>query len=206
MNIIEPMRQYLENNNIEVYPMGNDMYKPNHDNWNINFINNNTYIMTVFRDPAKRTVSQFIETEGGSPDFKEKNNVNYFLKWVKETVFTIDPQCKCLLVEKSVYDVEESDYDFVIDKNKLKQRLNRINLFLKHQKMDYKYCEDIQEKITKGLGIDNYKNSGNVYNVGFSSINSQSLYNQLNIKQIDYLYENSSIDSEIYFSYKYDII
>lgn len=200
MNIIEPIRNYLEENNIEVYPMGDNILQPNHDNWNTNFIDENTYIMTIFRDPAKRTVSQFIETEGGSPDFKEKNNVDYFLKWVKETVFTIDPQCKCLLVEKSIYDAQESDYNFVIDKNKLKQKLDRINLFLKHQKMNYKYCENIQKKITKDLGLNVYKKSGNIYNVGFSNINSQILYNKLNIKQIDYLYQNSAIDSEIYFS------
>ena len=66
--------------------------------------------------------------------------------------------------------------------------------------MDYNYCSDIQTKITNGLNIGNYKNPGSIYNVRFSSTESQTLYNQLNVKQIDYLYANSSIDSEIYFA------
>ena len=197
MNIIEPIRNYLEENNIEVYPMGDDILKPNHDNWNTNFIDDNTYILTMFRDPAKRTVSHFIENEKGAPDFNEKNNVKSLLEWVKENEFTKNFQSKSLIVNKAV---NEADFNFEIKKEQLDKRLKRIDLILKHKKMDYNYCSDIQAKITNGLNIGNYKNPRSIYNVGFSNKESQILYNQLNVKQIDCLYANSSIDSEIYFA------
>jgi hypothetical protein len=197
MNIIEPIRNYLEKNNIEIYPMGDDILKPNHDNWNTNFIDDNTYILTMFRDPAKRTVSHFIENEKGAPDFNEKNNVKFLLEWVKENEFTKNFQSKSLIVNKAV---NEANFNFEIKKEQLDKRLKRIDLILKHKKMDYNYCSDIQAKITNGLNIGNYKNPRSIYNVGFSSTESQTLYNQLNVKQIDYLYENSATDSEIYFS------
>ena len=197
MNIIEPIRNYLEKNNIEIYPMGDDILKPNHDNWNTNFIDDNTYILTMFRDPAKRTVSHFIENEKGAPDFNEKNNVKSLLEWVKENEFTKNFQSKSLIVNKAV---NEANFNFEIKKEQLDKRLKRIDLILKHKKMDYNYCSDIQAKITNGLNIGNYKNPRSIYNVGFSNTESQTLYNQLNVKQIDYLYENSATDSEVYFS------
>lgn len=197
MNIIEPMRNYLEKNNIEVYPMGDNILKPNHDNWNTNFIDDNTYILTIFRDPAKRTVSHFIENEKGASDFNKKNNVKTLFEWIKENEFTKNFQSKSLIVNKSV---NEADFNFEIKKEQLDEKLKKINLILKHKKMDYKYCSDIQTKITNELNIGNYKNPGSVYNVGFSSKESQTLYNQLNVKQIDYIYANSEIDSNIYFS------
>jgi hypothetical protein len=196
MNVIEPIRSHLEKNNIEVYPMGNNIYKPNHDNWNTSFIDDNTYILTMFRDPAKRTVSHFIENEKGAPDFNKKNNVKFFLEWVKENEYTRNFQSKSIIVDKPV---NEADFNFEIKKEQLNEKLKRINLILKHKKMNYKYCLDIQEKITKDLKIDIYKNLGNFYNNKFSNKESQILYNQLNVKQIDYLYENSFKDSEIYF-------
>ena len=197
MNIIEPMRSYLEENNIKVSSMGEDIYKPNHDNWNTSFIDDNTYIITIFRDPAKRTVSHFISNEYGASDFDKKYNVDYFLNWVKENEYTRNFQSKSIIVEKSV---NEADFNFEIEKDQLNKRLNRINLILKHKKMNYSYCSEIQEKITKDLKVDVYKNPGNVYDVGFSSTYSNLLYNQLNVKQIDYLYANSDVDSNIYFS------
>jgi hypothetical protein len=204
MNIINPLRPLLENKGIEVYPMGDNIYQPNHHNWNTNFIDNNTYVMTIFRDPAKRTVSQFIETESGSPDFEDKYNVDYFINWVKNTKYSKDPQSKCLLVEKPLEQIEESDYDFIINEDKLLKRIKKINLFLKHQKMNALFCHKVQSKIINDLNINIEKKLYPVNNELFTEKISNDLsvkmFNQLNKDQIDFLYENSSIDSEVYFN------
>jgi hypothetical protein len=204
MNIINPLRPLLEHKGVEVYPMGDNIYQPNHHNWNINFIDDNTYIMTIFRDPAKRTVSQFIETEGGSPDFQDKYNVDYFINWVKNTKYSKDPQSKCLLVEKPLEQVEESDYDFIINEDKLLKRIKRINLFLKHQQMNALFCHKIQSKIIDDFNIVTEKSlypiNHQLFIEKISNNLSMKMFNQLNKDQIDFLYNNSPIDSEVYFN------
>ena len=204
MNIINPIRSTLQLNEIEVYPMGDNMYKPNHHNWNINFIDDNTYIMTIFRDPAKRTVSQFIETEGGSPDFQDKYNVDYFINWVKNTKYSKDFQSKCMFVEIPLEKTEEYDYDFKIDKNKLLKKIKRINLFLKHQKMNALFCHKIQSKIINDLNIITEKKlypiNNQLFTEKISNDLSTKMFNKLNKNQINFLYENSAVDSEIYFN------
>ena len=209
MNIINPLRPLLESKGIKVYPMGEDIYKPNHDNWNTNFIDDNTYIMTIFRDPAKRTVSQFIEQEGGSPDFEEKNNVEYFLNWVKNNVDTINTQSKSLFINKSIYKTNNHDYNFQINKNDLNLKLKRINLILKHQHMNELFCHKIQSKIINDLNINTekklYPTINNLFINGISNILSKEMFNKLNKNQINFLYNNSSIDSEIYFNLSNDI-
>ena len=208
MNIINPLRPLLEHKGIEVYPMGDDVYQPNHHNWNTNFIDDNTYIMTIFRDPAKRTVSQFVETEGGSPDFKDKYNVDYFINWVKNTKYSKDFQSKCMFVNIPLEKTEEYDYDFKIDKNKLLEKINRINLFLKHKTMTLSFCHNIQSKIINDLNIVTEKKLYPVNNKLFtekiSNDLSMQMFNKLNKNQIDFLYENSSIDSDIYFNLRYN--
>ena len=157
----------------------------------------------LFRS-AKRTVSQFIETEGGSPDFQDKYNVDYFINWVKNTKYSKDPQSKCLLVEKPLEQVEESDYDFIINEDKLLKRIKRINLFLKHQQMNALFCHKIQSKIINDLNIITEKKLYPINNQLFTEKISNDLsikmFNQLNKDQIDFLYNNSPIDSEVYFN------
>ena len=200
MNIINPLRPLLEHKGIEVYPMGDDVYQPNHHNWNTNFIDDNTYIMTIFRDPAKRTVSHFIENERGAPDFEEKNNVKYFLNWVKENEYTKNFQSKSLIVEE---EVNTANFKFDINMNLLQNKIYRINLFLKNCPANISFCHKIQSKIIKDFNINTEKFLYPINNKliidGFININSKQLFNQLNKDQIDFLYKNSFIDSEIYF-------
>ena len=200
MNIINPLRPLLENKGIEVYPMGDNIYQPNHHNWNTNFIDDNTYIMTIFRDPAKRTVSHFIENERGAPDFEEKNNVEYFLNWVKENEYTRNFQSKSLIVEE---EVNTANFKFDIDINLLKNRISKINLFLKYSPANLSFCHQIQSKIIKDFNINTEKFLYPINNQlvidGFVNMNSKKMFSKLDKDKIDFLYKNSSIDSEIYF-------
>ena len=94
--------------------------------------------------------------------------------------------------------------DFKIDKNKLLKKIKRINLFLKHQKMNALFCHKIQSKIINDLNIITEKKLYPINNQLFTEKISNDLsikmFNQLNKDQIDFLYKNSSIDSEIYFN------
>ena len=144
-----------------------------------------------------------------SEDFKEKNNVEYFLNWVKENIDTVNTQSKSLFIQKSIYEATNNDYDFQINKNDLNLKLKRINLFLKHQKMNELFCHKVQSKIINDLNINIEKKLYPVNNELFTEKISNDLsvkmFNQLNKDQIDFLYENSFIDSKIYFNLSNDV-
>ena len=104
--------------------------------------------------------------------------------------------------------IEPNDYDFKIDKNKLLEKISRINLFLKHKTMTLSFCHNIQSKIINDLNIVTEKKLYPVNNKLFtekiSNDLSMQMFNKLNKNQIDFLYENSSIDSDIYFNLRYN--
>ena len=93
--------------------------------------------------------------------------------------------------------------------NKLLEKINRINLFLKHKTMTLSFCHNIQSKIINDLNINTekklYPTINNLFINGISNILSKEMFNKLNKNQINFLYNNSSIDSEIYFNLSNDI-
>ena len=88
--------------------------------------------------------------------------------------------------------------------NKLLEKINRINLFLKHKTMTLSFCHNIQSKIINDLNIVTEKKlypiNNKLFTEKISNSLSKQMFNKLNKDQIDFLYENSSIDSDIYFN------
>jgi hypothetical protein len=80
-------------------------------------------------------------------------------------------------------------------------RISNINILLKDNQLTNQTCENVGKKILKDFNItDSIKiNTNKDHN---HNINKRSLqiYNSLTKKEIDYLYEINSLDSEIYFS------
>ena len=74
--------------------------------------------------------------------------------------------------------------------------------------MTLSFCHNIQSKIINDLHIVTEKKlypiNNKLFTEKISNNLSTQMFNQLNKDQIDFLYENSSIDSDIYFNLRYN--
>ena len=90
------------------------------------------------------------------------------------------------------------------NKNDLNLKLKRINLILKHKNMNELFCHKVQSKIINDFNIITEKNlypiNSQLFTEKISNGLSKKMFNQLNKDQIDFLYNNSPIDSEVYFN------
>ena len=162
-----------------------------------------TYTVSCLRDPVKRTVSHYAYTH--------KNNLS-FISWVeKYEKFISNYQIKNFLYTRNnpleystnifspgrdkIFMLIEIDKTFAMD------RISNINILLKDNQLNDQTCENVGKKILKDFNIiDSIKintNKGNDHNINKRSL---EIYNSLTKKEIDYLYEINSLDSEIYFS------
>ena len=113
-------------------------------------------------------------------------------------------ECKSLIINTYIYEANNNDYNFKINKNNLNLKLKRINLILKHKNMNELFCHKVQSKIINDFNIITEKNlypiNNQLFTEKISNNLSMQMFNKLNKDQIDFLYENSSIDSDIYFN------
>jgi hypothetical protein len=173
--------------------------------------NEKTYTVSCLRDPVKRTVSHYAYTYKDSSSNNYKNTSS-FITWVeKYEKFISNYQIKNFLYTRN-NPLEYSTNIFSpgrnknfmlieIDKNFAMDRISSTNVLLKDNQLNDQTCEDVGKKILKDFNItDNIKintNKDHDHNINKLSL---QIYNSLTKKEIDYLYEINSLDSEIYFS------
>lgn len=170
-----------------------------------------TYTVSCLRDPVKRTVSHYAYIYTNLPsDYHE--NSSSFIDWVKKyEKFISNYQIKNFLYTRNlllknspnIFSPEE-DKNFMLvepDKTFAMERISKTSILLKDTQLNNKTCENVGKKILKDFNImESIKiNTDKDHD---HNINKRSLqiYNNLTKKEIDYLYEINSLDSEIYFS------
>ena len=212
--ILEPLLDTLKQNNIEVIQLPPNVSK--HGGWH-NDIDDNTYIISVFRDPVEFFVSviaHMVADENGLIDEKNDSIVKHNTKILdikKEFVyeklaqleylnnfqsknFLLSPTERQLLQEARKAHNENKDFD----KTLAYKRIKRTNLMIRHAdllSMDYnvlinKISEDLEIPIDIDISSadrDHYKNNS-----------SEALFNKLNSDDIDFIYKNFIFDKEIY--------
>lgn len=170
----------------------------------------NLYTLSCFRDPAKRTVSHYAYyIIGGNERIKPKNTLSC-IEWVKKHESLLSNyQSKNFLYTKknfhlNPFNPDGIDPDFlniVIDKNTILERIKKTNILLKNSQLNYETSVKIMNKIlsdfsiTYNFVIDNEKQYDHNITDG-----AKKIYNSLQTKDLDYLYEINSLDSEIYFT------
>jgi hypothetical protein len=192
--VINQISDILLNNNIRVID-GQE-----HLGWKEN---EKTYTVSCLRDPVKRTVSHYAYTN---------KNISSFIDWVeKYEKFISNYQIKNFLYTRNnpleystniFYPVRNKNFMLMeIDKTFAMDRISNINILLKDSQLNDQTCENVGKKILKDFNIiDSIKintNKDNDHNINKRSL---QIYNSLTKKEIDYLYEINSLDSEIYFS------
>ena len=192
--LINQISDILLNNNIRVID-GQE-----HLGWKENEKN---YTVSCLRDPVKRTVSHYAYTN---------KNTSLFIDWVKKyEKFISNYQIKNFLYTRNnpleyytniFYPGRNKDFMLIeIDKTFAMGRISNINILLKDSQLNDQTCENVGKKILKDFNImDSIKintNKDHDHNINKRSL---QIYNSLTKKEIDYLYELNSLDSEIYFS------
>lgn len=235
-NILKPVESYLNENGITTDTNGDGgegqtaKTQTFHWCWYEPYVQEDSYIFTSFRDPAKRIVSHYswqalrAISYGLSPYKEEDINVNNFYKWLEQYENTYaNFQSKNLIYyspDHSVYkeavhtgwkqdDVPrinsflfKKDFaEYPINKDKVFSNINRINLFVKDTTLSKEdYQIKIRDKIIDDLGLDPVNIPITNKVYGNSNPISTELFKKFTDKQINEIYEKSPIDSEIFFN------
>jgi hypothetical protein len=200
--IINQISDILLNNNIRVID------GQHHLGWKEK---EKTYTVSCLRDPIKRTVSHYAYLYKHMP-YEYYEDTSSFINWVKKyEKFISNYQIKNFLYTRNTllknppnifFPEEDKNFMLVeLDKPFAMNRIGKIDILLKDNQLNDKTCENIGKKILKDFNIiDNIKintNKNHNHNINKFSL---TVYNNLTKKEIDYLYEINSLDSEIYFS------
>lgn len=206
--IVNNIKDKLKNNNITVID-GVD-----HHGW---IAPDNSYIISSLRDPVKRTVSHYAylgDTFFGkiNLDISIEDHIKNMFKWMEENAYINNYQTKNLIYVKkdmslSIFDpIGQINFDnsflniiptLDIGTNKLKN----INILLKDIQLKSYNIDLILQKIGQDLTIPNITNyiKSDSYDNNVNIL-SYYIYEKLTKKQIQYIYEQNQIDSELYFS------
>jgi hypothetical protein len=213
-SILRPMENTLKDNGIELVKSPEDMRQ--HAGWP-SWIDNQTYIITVFRDPCEFFVSAVCHSEAGKKKMIDEDNWHILkdmgesLTVSKEELFDTlmrwdyleNFQSKNLMIEpedKSVIQQAMADHsqNKLINESLIYEKLKRINLVIRHKdlrNMDYSL---LIKKISQDLEVD--------VEIGLSDINgdifknkaSEVLFNSLNEKEKDIISQMFTLDKKIY--------
>lgn len=205
-NLFNPLSEYLLENGINTLNFGD------HQGWGP--IIDNTYIITILRDPVKRTISHYCHQTltANTVEVFLSQTKNNFLSWFENNKdYLADFQSKNILYSKSENLLgsgwmTNNDPDFInmnIDSNILKERIGSINLLMKSSQINFNTLENISIKIQNDFNLS-YKKVTPDIDISYSlSSFSQNIYNAMSKSEIDMIYNSNPNDTEIYFNSNY---
>lgn len=197
--------------------------------WFEPYVQDNSFIFTSLRDPAKRIVSHYawqavrVMAHGSNTSIKHDINKNNFFNWLEtNSAIYKNFQSKNLVYYNSDHSIykeasiggwdnngspiiksflfEQDFIDFPLSMDQLHKNINRINIIVKADDLsNIDYQYKVLDAISEAFEIPKQTNKG-FYKYGNQNEHSKTLFDQLTQKEIDSLYDHSEIDSEIYFS------
>lgn len=212
--IINPIEEILKANNIEVLALPPNVEK--HGGWHKD-IDENTYIVSVFREPVEFFVSTVAHIAADQKGLIKKES-EYVIK-NKSEVLNIEKEFLYKVLEEMEYFKDFQSRNFLLtpeerqliqharrafrqndymDKEVAYERIQRVNLMIRNKdliSMDYsllinKISKDLEIKIDIDLPIPDreyYKNNS-----------SEVLFNKLNLEDKEKICNNFLFDKEIY--------
>jgi hypothetical protein len=182
-----------------------------HQGWCSTYISDETYILSIFRDPVEHLVSHYCHNQGLTPGGTRWLPVGgatitkkLLFEWVDLSSDWIENyQAKNFMVDQEAKEKFMGHRPFIgliSDINLLEERLARTNLLLRSP--DLRKDEDIIEirkKMFSDIGIPETEIIRTTRTFSdFSNPDSLNLYSQLSEKDIETLYQLSPIDKRIY--------
>jgi hypothetical protein len=165
-----------------------------------------TYLISSWRDPAKRTVSHYCWLVHSGLIPESKLTVKDFFEWVDENkAFLSNFQSKSILSSGDAGGMFFSaDKIFLginnIDEEILVKRIRSFEVFIRDNQMNFETATDVVEKIYSDFPNNERKQGTSKKDRGHNeNVNSAILFNKLNQEEIETLYYLNNIDSKIYF-------
>jgi len=198
-NVINPMLEQLEQNNIKIISPG----KLSHFNWHSG-ITDQTYILSLLRDPVQQCVSLYVheKTTNFSGTLETNKDINLSKKDFYNTILSNNNyqnyQSKNFLSDENRgFGLRETE--IIIDEVLLEKRIKRVNLLLNQNNLNN---EKIQEKIFLDLGIN--KKIKNLISDGlFYNPYSEYFYSQFSDAEKKSIAKYNEIDYCLYKNSKY---
>lgn len=227
-NMFPSIEHILIQNNISYQKI--DESQTAHWCWFEPLITDSTLVYACFRDPAERLISQFSNQAQRAIIKKNTNytlndiNKNNFFKWINDNYEAYkNVQAKCLVYynkDHSVYKPASSpvwlegespskkhymlDTNFInypIDKEIIKQRLERIDIKIKMSDIQSATGQaNILNNILKCYNIQDKISFDKISNQDYSTGITASILSDLSRQELNFIYDYQDIDSEIYFS------
>ena len=214
--ILSPISDILKENNIELVKLPDTVLK--HGGWD-KCIDDNTYVISVFRDPAEHFISivahmmaseqglmddnqNFIIKDNGNSldiDKQEVFNILEELKYLKNFQsqnFLLEPNGEPILhTSRRLYNHKQH-----FDTDLIMQRIQRTNLMIRHKDLKDINYSLLLNKILNDLGIEINLNLDNslIDKQYFKNNASEKLFNKLDSLDKEIIYKQFDFDKKIY--------
>lgn len=214
--ILRPIENILKDNGIELVKSPEDMRQ--HAGWP-SWIDDQTYIISVFRDPCEFFVSAVCHSIARNNGLVDEDNWNViknnndsfrvskdelydslnrwnYIKNFQSQNFLLSPnvETRSILHESMV----KHDNNETFDKEEIYNRIKRVNLMIRHNDLKFMDYKLLINKISNDLGIEIKVNIQNTDKEYFKNNSSEILFNSLNIEDKNVIYNNFLLDKEIY--------
>lgn len=214
--ILRSMEEPLAEHGIEYCRMPEDMRQ--HGGWPF-FIDDETYIISVFREPSECFVSAVCHSAALREDLVDKKNWHtikgenlivekkelfdkleewQYMKDFQSHNFILSPDLSKTSVLKDAQKLHLEGKEY--DSDLIYERIKRTNLFVRTdelQSMDYSL---LVKKISEDLDVDIKIDLSNINKNHFKNTASERLFSSLDQKEKDLILENSPLDKEIYYN------
>jgi hypothetical protein len=212
--ITNQIEDTLKQNGVEIIKPPDNALK--HGGWHKD-IDDNTYIVSVFRDPAEFFVSAVAHMHAqqnglidDNNDFIIKNNSKVleisvdslheklqqlkYLKNFQSQNFILSPTGNPILKESMNYCVEGKTFD----NDLIYERIKRVNLMIRHNELKYMDYQLLINKISNDLGIEIDIDISSLDREHYKNNSSEVLFNKLSKDDLELVYNNFLFDKEIF--------
>lgn len=212
-NVVVPLTEIFLKNNIHSF-YDRETYVA-HQHWG-NFIDKNTYVTSIIRDPIKHAVSSychFTMLDAGAQrtvplELDEFNKMDMFKWWEYHLDFISNQQCKNFLIEdpginedgtKIGYGNSQVMKNCIVTKEIILKRLEDVSLLIKSEDLSLQNVNKVHNKILNDFDITNFEINHKIQKASnYWNPDSTRIYNSLDKKDKERILSYSPIDSEIY--------
>lgn len=212
--ILRPMEETLSKHGIEYLRMPEDMRQ--HAGWPF-FIDDETYVISVFREPCEFFVSVVCHAAAGRAELIDKENWHVikgenlivekeelfeklntwnYIKDFQSHNFSLspDPAAMSVIKEAQFFHDEGKEYD----KGLIYDRIKRTNLFIRTNELKSMDYSLLVKKISDDLGIEINIDLSEINKTHFKNDASEKLFNSLDQNEKDMILKNFPLDKEIF--------
>ena len=212
--IVNQIEDALKQNNIDIIKPPDNALK--HGGWHKD-IDDNTYIVSVFRDPVEFFISAISHMHAQQSGLIDENNdfiiksgsdaldipVEFvhkkleqlkYLKDFQSQNFILSPTEKPILQESMSAHFNNKDFD----KNLIVQRIKRINLLIRQRDLKSIDYSLLINKISSDLGIDIDIDTSLADREHYKNNSSEILFNKLTKEDMELIYNSFLFDKQIY--------